>query len=556
MSYSQLFSTPSRRSTSTSLLTNQQQLDFSAFNDDDDDSPPPSPIHPPSGAIALAHEFTDPLQGTSQQQEQLVNIPGTYNFEPQSNERSLPSNRQQSTTASPSAMPLATPRSYTRNLPTTTTTTNLNQQQQSTSLRTRFLPWLVSSSSSSSSSVTAQATARQPRPATSSHSREGEGEGEGGALLFEHDGQDSDNDDDDDPDGAGAGAGGSLARQAARVSYPPSSLHQTHLPLPSRPPVFPSPSTTTTTTRSSPLIGIGGGQGNDGVFANLSAKPDGGRGSAGGEFVGGDDDFGQGGKEEVLPAYEVAALDSTPPYWETTVITPQGLLGPDDICVDGLPVGSPFSFAWNLLVSMSFQFVGFLLTYLLHTTHAAKNGARAGLGITLIQLGFYLKERVDHPELLDPSSPDATGLDGALGPNSNNGDPWSWWGGSNNNLADEVVTATATKVLGALPTQLGGGALSGVMEVSDPDLVVSATATATATATGMPSLMGQGVESVAMNQTALVFSFFFSFSSFLFFFLLSVGPFRSPHSNSLHFSCASPRLSREGEGEREGSDER
>lgn len=40
-----------------------------------------------------------------------------------------------------------------------------------------------------------------------------------------------------------------------------------------------------------------------------------------------------------------------------------------------------------MLVSMSFQFVGFLLTYLLHTTHAAKNGSRAGLGITLIQLG-------------------------------------------------------------------------------------------------------------------------------------------------------------------------
>jgi len=37
---------------------------------------------------------------------------------------------------------------------------------------------------------------------------------------------------------------------------------------------------------------------------------------------------------------------------------------------------------------MSFQLVGFLLTYLLHTTHAAKNGSRAGLGITLVQFGF------------------------------------------------------------------------------------------------------------------------------------------------------------------------
>jgi Protein of unknown function (DUF2370) len=40
---------------------------------------------------------------------------------------------------------------------------------------------------------------------------------------------------------------------------------------------------------------------------------------------------------------------------------------------------------------MSFQLVGFLLTYLLHTTHAAKNGSRAGLGLTLVQYGFYMK---------------------------------------------------------------------------------------------------------------------------------------------------------------------
>ena len=40
---------------------------------------------------------------------------------------------------------------------------------------------------------------------------------------------------------------------------------------------------------------------------------------------------------------------------------------------------------------MSFQVVGFLLTYLLHTTHAAKNGSLAGLGITLVQFGFGMK---------------------------------------------------------------------------------------------------------------------------------------------------------------------
>ena len=43
------------------------------------------------------------------------------------------------------------------------------------------------------------------------------------------------------------------------------------------------------------------------------------------------------------------------------------------------------------MISMSFTYVGFLLTYLLHTTHAAKNGSRAGLGITLVQWGFYMR---------------------------------------------------------------------------------------------------------------------------------------------------------------------
>jgi hypothetical protein len=62
----------------------------------------------------------------------------------------------------------------------------------------------------------------------------------------------------------------------------------------------------------------------------------------------------------------------------------------DEVYVDGLPVGSVFSFVWNGMISMSFQLVGFLLTYLLHTTHAAKHGSRAGLGLTLVQYGFYM----------------------------------------------------------------------------------------------------------------------------------------------------------------------
>lgn len=84
--------------------------------------------------------------------------------------------------------------------------------------------------------------------------------------------------------------------------------------------------------------------------------------------------------------------------------------------IDHLPTGSVFSFLWNLLISISFQFVGFLLTYLLHTTHAARFGSRAGLGVTLIQYGFAL--RGGRPE----EDMDSAGWWGAgNGPNGNGG---------------------------------------------------------------------------------------------------------------------------------------
>lgn len=57
--------------------------------------------------------------------------------------------------------------------------------------------------------------------------------------------------------------------------------------------------------------------------------------------------------------------------------------------VEDLPTGSVWVFFLNIAISFFFQLVGFLLTYLMHTSHAAKFGSRAGLGMTLIQLGFY-----------------------------------------------------------------------------------------------------------------------------------------------------------------------
>lgn len=148
---------------------------------------------------------------------------------------------------------------------------------------------------------------------------------------------------------------------------------------------------------------MGGGMNQDGVFGNLNAKPEGRRrrqrnGGGNPDDRGDDDDL----EDDILPpTYEVAALDAAPGYWETTIApggmgwTPGGAhVGEvEDLILEGLPIGNFFGFAWNLLVSMCFQFVGFLLTYLLHTTHAARCGSRVGLGITLIQYGFYLRTR-------------------------------------------------------------------------------------------------------------------------------------------------------------------
>ena len=74
------------------------------------------------------------------------------------------------------------------------------------------------------------------------------------------------------------------------------------------------------------------------------------------------------------------------------------------------------------MISMSFQLVGFLLTYLLHTTHAAKNGSRAGLGITLVQYGFTMKGAAS---LAPSNDAPGSGFEGGIpnDPNAHDFDP-------------------------------------------------------------------------------------------------------------------------------------
>ncbi|KAF9569331.1 hypothetical protein CPC08DRAFT_653274 [Agrocybe pediades] len=140
---------------------------------------------------------------------------------------------------------------------------------------------------------------------------------------------------------------------------------------------------------------VGGGTNNDGVFANVTAKP-----SPPVRVQDGDDTYlvPEETRNEAPPSYAAAQADAVPPYWETTIHAPFAPDSMGDMVIDSLPTGSLFSFCWNLLVSISFQFVGFLLTYLLHTSHAARLGSRAGLGVTLIQYGFALRNRIDNRE--------------------------------------------------------------------------------------------------------------------------------------------------------------
>ena len=111
-----------------------------------------------------------------------------------------------------------------------------------------------------------------------------------------------------------------------------------------------------------------------------------------------------------------------PSYWDITVHAPaSGIALGSDMIIDDLPTGSIFFFIANAVVSFFFQFIGFVLTYILHTSHAAKYGSRAGLGLTLIQYGFYWRSMStndgegnnDSSWDITPSSADGTVTSGA-----------------------------------------------------------------------------------------------------------------------------------------------
>ncbi|KAH8830463.1 hypothetical protein DL96DRAFT_1593016 [Flagelloscypha sp. PMI_526] len=102
--------------------------------------------------------------------------------------------------------------------------------------------------------------------------------------------------------------------------------------------------------RSGPM---GGGTVNA-VFGNITQKP-----TAQVTVTDGDSTYvvPEDARAEAPPSYASAQADSVPPYWETTVHAPFAADASGEMIVDSLPTGSLFSFLWNLLISVSFQFL-------------------------------------------------------------------------------------------------------------------------------------------------------------------------------------------------------
>lgn len=113
---------------------------------------------------------------------------------------------------------------------------------------------------------------------------------------------------------------------------------------------------------------------NDGVFANLSAKP---------EVL---------SKSESLPAYESIAADSAPAYNVAVFVGQEASSSGtgDDMIVDGSPVGSASGFLASFILAFTLQIVGFILCYWFGQTHSSKAGARAGLGLLMIRESLRL----------------------------------------------------------------------------------------------------------------------------------------------------------------------
>lgn len=125
---------------------------------------------------------------------------------------------------------------------------------------------------------------------------------------------------------------------------------------------------------------------NEGVFANLSAKPENGNTKR------------NSGSSELPPPYATVAEDRAPSYSEPITINISGA-NPTSVALasdaseflEGMEVGKPFTFLVTFIISFVFQLVGFFACSILSHTHAGKLGARGGFGLSLMQFGMIIQ---------------------------------------------------------------------------------------------------------------------------------------------------------------------
>ena len=141
--------------------------------------------------------------------------------------------------------------------------------------------------------------------------------------------------------------------------------------------------------------------GNDGVFANLAAKPETSSSNAAlarsnaGSAEDGEQRDRSTGAQENPPPYQSVGDDAVPSYEDPVSINIPGLarLGhsSDEVTgetFNGIEIGHPTTFFFCTMVTVMFQIIGFFACNILSRTHAGRLGARTGLGLVLLQFGM------------------------------------------------------------------------------------------------------------------------------------------------------------------------
>ncbi|OMJ14032.1 Metal homeostatis protein BSD2 [Smittium culicis] len=118
------------------------------------------------------------------------------------------------------------------------------------------------------------------------------------------------------------------------------------------------------------------GMKNDGVFKNLSVKPE---------------STSLNNQSPPLPAYDdIFGSQTSNPFFNSESTMECVDDSSNSLNVDGMPVGTVLHFVLNFVIALVFHIIGFLLTYFLHSTHASLSGSLAGFGTAMINFGVYI----------------------------------------------------------------------------------------------------------------------------------------------------------------------